>query len=395
MNDTSYLLAADGGGVENNDRFSKITSEELDKQIRELNSGIKKFRKKLIEWVAENKYTIKTTENALDATMPYEEQIFRGTRSLIKYEEQIYEREEFLREVYKDYKKYPYKVQLNNDDVFYLGSNQRAKLQYHILAQNFELVKVDEKEKEDLERFCRNQDTETAQRWFNRMRWEDGHEKIISFGVAIDVRSAKGENGKTTKTKSVWCYSVDYQDTYATFSGVEMQWEKWAKLIIENLDNSRMVLKANMPYDSFFDEAVKSIFYQNGKYLTLTKKEYKTVWEWFYQYHNDGVTPFPYNGKMPNADLQFTIDFEKDIEIVDNIDLKINMKEYNKVHNKEHNREVIGRKKVEQTFSRLVGDEWTRQEILKQGFNQNNLDNFVKYGLIERIKRGCYRRKSV
>lgn len=38
------------------------------------------------------------------------------------------------------------------DDIYRLGGSQRAKLQYHILAQSFPLVHVDEQDKADLRR---------------------------------------------------------------------------------------------------------------------------------------------------------------------------------------------------------------------------------------------------
>lgn len=65
----------------------------------------------------------------------------------------------------------------STDDVFRLGGHQRAKLQYHILAQRFPLVQVDEQDKHDLEAFAAQADTVAAQLWLARMRWPMGHEK--------------------------------------------------------------------------------------------------------------------------------------------------------------------------------------------------------------------------
>ena len=119
--------------------------------------------------------------------------------------------------------------------------------------------------------------------------------------------------------------------------------------------------------------------------------EIDSIKAWIYKYFKDGKAAFPYQGEIPNADLNFTIDFERDIEIVEAIDLKTDMSEYNKAHNAQHNKD-IGRKRVLETFSRLTGDEWTTKEILAQGFNEKNIKRFVDYGLIERISRGRYRR---
>lgn len=118
--------------------------------------------------------------------------------------------------MFSEYKKYPYKVRFNDDNIFYLSSNQRAKLQYHILSQYFDLVKVDEQDKEDLYRFCKDYQEETAQRWLYRMKYEDGHEKIMTFGVSLDVRKVLN----TSKLKGIYCYTSEITDTQATYKGV-------------------------------------------------------------------------------------------------------------------------------------------------------------------------------
>ena len=73
------------------------------------------------------------------------------------------------------------------DDIYRLGGSQRAKLQYHILAQYFPLVCVDEQDKADLEAFAAQAETEVAQLWLARMRWPQGHEKMVTFGQALCV----------------------------------------------------------------------------------------------------------------------------------------------------------------------------------------------------------------
>ncbi|GHV34982.1 hypothetical protein FACS18949_12050 [Clostridia bacterium] len=137
--------------------------------------------------------------------------------------------------------------------------------------------------------------------------------------------------------------------------------------------------------------ASKTLFYQNQKHLTLPKTEYNTIQVWIYSYLDKGIEPFPYSGTMPNGDLQFTIDFAMDIEIVRAYDLKTEMSAYNAEHNTEHNKE-IALNKVKQTFNRLDGDEWSTQEILRKGFNEKNIKRFVDYGFIQRVKRGHYKR---
>lgn len=355
------------------------------------------FRGKLIKWVTEDKYSKeRITENAFDKDNPDIEQKMIGRQHLISYDGQIYTREQFLKSMYSEYKKYPYKVQFNNDNVFHLSSNQRARLQYHILAQNFELVEVPEQEKDDLQWFCQRHEAETAQRWLNRMSWENGHEKMITFGVALDVRNVKNPDGsKTGKIKGIWCYSSRLDTDKAIYNGVSITWEAWKQGIIDSIQFRRDDLtrrygdKAKLREND--SHCISALYYQNGRYLTLPLEEANVLKTWLNKYIRNGYTPFPYSGEIPNADLKFTIDFETDIEIVRAYDLKTEMPEYNKEHNSEHNKE-LGRRAVIKTFERLKGDEWKRKDIISQGLFDKDIKNFLKHDLIENIGWGKYRR---
>ena len=249
----------------------------------------------------------------------------------------------------------------------------------------------------DLEAFCLSHKAETAQRWLNRMSWKDGHEKMITFGVALGVRG---------KASGVWCYRPSApldEERAVTYSGVTTTWEEWARPIIEYLNGGRAELAAAKwkpqglraeLFSRALDGGIMLLSYQNGKYLTLPGEEYKTLKDWIYQYLHDGHAPFPYMGDIPDGDYSFTVDFDTDIEIVRAYDLKRDMGQYNREHNAAHNKEM-GRIQTEKRFGNLQGDAWTKQEILDQGFSQKTLDKFVKHGLIKRVKRGCYVRNSV
>lgn len=320
-----------------------------------------------------------------------------STRHLILYEGKQQTRKEFLKSAFQEYRKYPCKVQFRTDDIYRLGGNQRAKLQYHILAQRFPLVLVSEQDRDDLEAFCASHKAETAKRWLNRMAWENGLEKMITFGVALEVRIPAG------MTRRPWCYSARMDTKTAVFSGEPMTWEEWAAPIKSLLDFRREELNRGTDMtqqereqlvEDTYNEALMKLSYQHGLYMTLPGEEYRRLKEWVYKYLYDGAASFPYAGAIPDGDYTFTIDFERDIEIVATPDLHTDMGQYNREFNAERNKER-GRKLAEERFAQLVGDEWTTQEILAQGFTRKALDSFVKYGLIERLKRGFYRRKSV
>jgi hypothetical protein len=69
----------------------------------------------------------------------------------------------------------------------------RSRLQYHILALKFGLVEVAEQDKEELEIFCCSSNSDLAQKWLYRMEWNNGHEYMISFGVALEVAGRVGD----------------------------------------------------------------------------------------------------------------------------------------------------------------------------------------------------------
>lgn len=110
------------------------------------------FRGRPIAWVDVPKTKSVIVPNAIgeDGT----EERITGKQHLISYEGKRYQREEFLTAMFPDYKKFPYRVKFKNEDVFRLNANQRAKLQYNVLAHRFGLVPVALQDREDLERLC-------------------------------------------------------------------------------------------------------------------------------------------------------------------------------------------------------------------------------------------------
>lgn len=110
------------------------------------------FRGRPIAWVDVPKTKSVIVPNAIgeDGT----EERITGKQHLISYGGKRYQREEFLTAMFPDYKKFPYRVKFKNEDVFRLNANQRAKLQYNVLAHRFGLVPVALQDREDLERLC-------------------------------------------------------------------------------------------------------------------------------------------------------------------------------------------------------------------------------------------------
>ena len=270
------------------------------------------------------------------------------------------------------------------DDIYRLGGSQRAKLQYHILAQYFPLVCVDEQDKADLEAFAAQAETEVAQLWLARMRWPQGHEKMITFGQALNVED-KASGGRV---KGLWCYKADMDATRAVYTGYTMTWEWWAASIVGYLQGQREARTDSMT--KINQEVMRRLYYQNGLYLTVPGDIRRSIFKWAAQYLKGGAAPFPFVGDMGSDNYRFTIDFERDTTLKDNRVIHDDMAQYNR----EANAEKAARR-TKQRFADLTGDRWTTAELHAQGFTDRNIKTFCKDGLIKKIYRGCYGRVSV
>ena len=209
------------------------------------------------------------------------------------------------------------------------------------------------------------------------MRWPQGHEKIISFGVAIKVEG---------RAAGVWCYSAEVGEDYAVYRGTPMTWEVWSPPIMAALDFHKAMGESK---SQLFKCGLLNLYFQKGRYLTLPKQEHDTIVNWIYDYIKDRRAPFPYSGDMGSDSYQFTVDFDSDIEVIPNGVIKNDMAAYNRAANAEK-----GRRRVEKRFADLTGDRWTTAELKAQGFSKGNIKTFVDNGLIKRLYQGHYVRNS-
>ena len=92
---------------------------------------------------------------------------------------------------------------------------------------------------------------------------------------------------------------------------------------------------------------------------------------------------------MGSEEYAFTIDFERDVEIVPNNAIKDDMAAYNRQANAEK-----GCRRVEKRFADLQGDKWTTAELTGQGFTKRNISAFVENGLIKRLCKSHYMKVS-
>lgn len=144
-------------------------------------------------------------------------------------------REEFFKLAFLDqYNKVKKRVKFLGqaaDDVLRLTGGQRTKLMYEILAWKYGLEEVSEQDSFDLIRLCqREEDNKTADDLLSRLYWPNGLAKLVTFGVGMKLDGA---------AQHTWCYSVDYQEDRAVFTGSSMTWERWQVKLIEVLDRCR------------------------------------------------------------------------------------------------------------------------------------------------------------
>ena len=267
------------------------------------------------------------------------------------------------------------------DDVYRLGGSQRAKLQYHILAQRFPLVHVDEQDKADLEAFAAQADTEAAQLWLARMHWPQGHEKMVSFGQALSVE----DKASGSRVKGLWYYKAELDAVKAVYTGFSMSWELWAAPILDYLTEQREARAAAAL--EINQEVMRLLYYQNGFYLTVPGDIRRAIVKWAYQYLKDGAAPFPFVGDMGSDSYRFTIDFQRDTALKENVNIHADMGAYNAAHNAEK-----AARRTMKRFADLTGDRWTTAELHAQGFTDRNIKTFCKDGLIKKLYQGRYQR---
>lgn len=267
------------------------------------------------------------------------------------------------------------------DDIYRLGGSQRAKLQYHVLAQRFPLVHVDEQDKADLEAFAAQSETEAAQLWLARMHWPQGHEKMVSFGQALSVED-KASGGRV---KGLWYYKAELDAVKAVYTGFSMSWELWAAPILDYLTEQREARAAAAL--EINQEVMRLLYYQNGFYLTVPGDIRRAIVKWAYQYLKDGAAPFPFVGDMGSDSHRFTIDFQRDTALKENVNIHADMGTYNAAHNAEK-----AARRTAKRFADLTGDGWTTAELHAQGFSDRNIKTFCKDGLIKKLYQGRYQR---
>ena len=234
-----------------------------------------------------------------------------------------------------------------------------------------------------MEAFAAQAETEAAQLWLARMHWPQGHEKMVTFGQALSVED-KASGGRV---KGLWCYHAELDATQAVYTGYTMAWETWSRPLMEYLTGQREARTDSA--NKINQEVLRRLYYQNGLYLTVPGDIRRSIVKWAGQYLKDGTAPFPFAGDMGSDSYRFTIDFDRDTMLKDNITIHDDMGAYNAAANAEK-----AARRTAKRFAGLTGDRWTTAQLHAQGFTDRNIKTFCKDGLIKKLYQGHYQRIS-
>lgn len=320
-------------------------------------------------------------------------------RHLIEHGGCLYAPAEFLSFAFDDYLKYKNVVEFDDDNIFWLSKSRRSYLQYHILEQSFGLVPVPDQKKRDFIKLANSHDGETAKIWARRSEWENGVEKMISFGATLEVRGTLDKiTGKYPVTKGVWCYSENINSTQATFCSEQHTWEDWlfrvqAKIASLRLSGYRSFGDRQAHYYEIKDDLMKCLYYQNGARLTLPHDTFTVLEDWMFRCYLSDKTPIPFTG-MINADndFQFSYVYGENCRIVPRGRGSLRAPGAMTKHNKEHAAELgeaRGLTMTQEKFLHFPDGEWTANELKAFGFNRTNLKSYLDHKLIRKCgKRG-------
>ena len=354
------------------------------------NDNVFTFRGKEIKWKVNQTEKEILILNAFDIENPDIEEKTRK-QNIIVYDDNEYEGIDlFFQSVFPEYKKHPYKVEFHNDNIYYLGQNQRSKLMYDILAYHYDLVETDNNDELELKRFFEESNNSLSKKAYIRMNWKNGFQKMVTFGTSLSVA---GNN------KGIYCYYKKIENNVAIYRGTNMKWEWWFNRLKNEID-ILISSTPNISYCEFIEKVRLHLYYQQhfdntGLYLTLDKKSMDIINAWIdnYYYHKD--TPYPFSGSTKTGNINFEIDYDNDINIIKQnkyIGGKQGMSQYNKENNAEHNKKIGYNKSLEK-FKTLKGDRWTRKELKDLGFTNTQIDNYCnKYHWIKSVERGVFER---
>ena len=286
-----------------------------------------------------------------------------------------------------------------------IGPTQRIKMKYDILAYHFRLPIISDEEKEDLERFFNKYiDNETIQKYYRRFKWTNGIEKMIAFGADLDI------SGKVDgPIEGFWCYEYRIDKGKAIVTGIDTTWNLWLVGIKAYICSIfEMFNGHNRTFNSTETENMKKIFrpilyYQQGRRVSLPDIQIGRPIKGVMDTCVDAICR-KLNGKgsidisdivnkcfsalsipdYQSESYQFTVDFEKDVMIVDT-------KSAARAQQAITNAYTIA---AERLTGLKAGDKITTKQLRDRGYKNTDgraINTLVEYGVLKKgVLRGNY-----
>lgn len=360
-------------------------------------------------------YEYNSDDNILvENTIFREKNIAINTKSIenkeytfIFYDNKEYKFDDFLITMYPDKRINKSVIYLPDtiDNLLKIGPTQRIKMKYDILAYHFRLSVIDEEEKEDLFRFLsKYYENETIQKYYRRFNWDDGLEKMVAFGADLDI------SGKVDGAiEGFWCYEYKIDRGKAIITGINTSLNLWLVGVKASICSAfSAYLVANIIPNSKQIEKIKnivliSLYYQQEKHSAIPDIQIgRPIKEVINNCIDNLYRKMKSNKLIDISDIvnkcfstlsipdyqseayQFTVDFEKDIMIVDT-------KSAARIQQAITNAYKIA---AERLIGLKAGDKITTQQLRDRGYKNNNgkaINTLVEYGILQKgVLRGSY-----
>ena len=291
------------------------------------------------------------------------------------------------------------------DNLLKIGPTQRIKMKYDILAYHFGLPIIDEEEKEDLFRFLsKYYENETIQKYYRRFNWDYGLEKMVAFGADLDI------SGKVDGAiEDFFCYKYRTEKDKAFISGIDMSLYNWiigvkvelygtfcryqSREIIPDIKGRERIYKNCLMLlycqqgnrialpDTYIGRPIKEVINSCIDILCRKMKSDKSIDISSIVNNCFSTISIPdYQSEV----YQFTVDFEKDIMIVDTKSAARAQQAIEQVY-------TIA---TERLTDLKAGDKITTQQLRDRGYKNNNgkaINTLVEYGILQKgVLRGSY-----
>ncbi|WP_300716601.1 hypothetical protein [uncultured Brachyspira sp.] len=385
-------------------RIQKLEEKRIELENRKKQRIIEE--QKFIEKLERKKY-IEENNTFRDKDITINTKITGNMKTFVLYDNKEYKFDDFLIAMYPNERVNKSVVYFRDtiDNLLKVGPTQRIKMKYDILAHHFGLPIISDEDKDDLFRFLNKYyDNETIQKYYRRFKWDNGIEKMVAFGADLGI------SGKVDGAiDSFWCYEYRIDSGKAIITGIDTSFSLWLAGIKASICSvfATYVAANRIPNNKQIEEiknnVLISLYYQQGKRSAIPdiqigrpiKEIINNCIDTVYRKINgkksidisDTVNKCFSTLSIPDyqsESYQFSVDFEKDVMIVDTKSAARAQQAIEQVYTVAAER-LTGLK---------AGDKITTQQLRDRGYKNNNgkaINTLVEYGILQKgVFRGSY-----